>query len=62
MNSKNGYSTYIPATIINTANKAYSYFNNIQKNKKINEKENSKNNDIINDIDFNVLDQFSPPC
>ena len=62
MNSKNGYSSYIPATINNTANKTYSYFNNIQKNKKINEKENSKNNDNINDIDFNDLDQFSPPC
>ena len=62
MNSKNGYNTYIPATINNTANKTYSYFNNIQKNNKINEKENSKNNDNINDIDFNDLDQFSPPC
>ena len=54
MNSKNGYNTYIPATINNTANKTYSYFNNIQKNNKINEKENSKNNDNINDIDMNL--------
>ena len=32
------------------------------KMKQENREENSKNNDIINDIDFNVLDQFSPPC
>ena len=55
--------TYIPATINNTTNKTYSYFNNIKDNNKIKEKENNnkeqKNN--YNDIDFNDLDQFSPP-
>ena len=64
-NTNNVYNTYVPATINNTSNKTYSYFNNIQnKNNKINE--NKKNNDIkkdnnYNDIDFNDLDQFSPP-
>lgn len=48
--------TYIPATINNTSNKTYSYFNDVQEKKK---KENV--NGINNDIDFNDLDQFSPP-
>ena len=57
--------TYIPATITNIGNKTYSYFN-MKKDIKINQKENINNNDIqeyneINDIDFNDLDQFSPP-
>lgn len=61
----NNNNTYIPATINNIANKTYSYFNN-KKDKIINQKENINNNDIqdINekiDIDFNDLDQFSPP-
>jgi hypothetical protein len=65
---KNGNynNTYIPATINNIGNKTYSYFNmkkDIKNNP--NQKENI-NKDIresneITDIDFNDLDQFSPP-
>jgi hypothetical protein len=61
---------YIPATIDNIANKTYSYFNNKKENI-LNQKENisnnnNNNNDILDssekiDIDFNDLDQFSPP-
>jgi hypothetical protein len=61
---------YIPATIDNIANKTYSYFNNKKENI-LNQKENISNNnhnndDILDssekiDIDFNDLDQFSPP-
>ena len=63
---KNGNynNTFVPATINNIGNKTYSYFN-IKKDIKSNQKENI-NNDIresneITDIDFNDLDQFSPP-
>ena len=63
---KNGNynNTFFPATINNIGNKTYSYFN-IKKDIKSNQKENI-NNDIresneITDIDFNDLDQFSPP-
>ena len=57
-NERNGKinNTYIPATINNTSNKTYSYFNNNQENKK-----KSNENGLNNDIDFNDLDQFSPP-
>ena len=54
---------YIPATINNTTNKTYSYFNNLKNNNRMKENEkndNEKNNDM-NDMDFNGLDQFSPP-
>ena len=59
----NNNNSYIPATINNTGNKTYSYFNNIKNNNKIKEKENIKNDQSnnLNDIDFNDLDQFSPP-
>ena len=59
----NDNNTYIPATINNAGNKTYSYFNNIKNNNKIKEKENIKNDQSnnLNDIDFNDLDQFSPP-
>ena len=59
----NNNNSYIPATINNTGNKTYSYFNNIKNNNKIIEKENIKNDQSnnLNDIDFNDLDQFSPP-
>ena len=59
----NNNNTYIPVTINNTGNKTYSYFNNIKNNNKIKEKENIKNDQSnnLNDIDFNDLDQFSPP-
>ena len=59
----NNNNTYIPATINNAGNKTYSYFNNIKNNNKIKEKENIKNDQSnnLNDIDFNDLDQFSPP-
>ena len=59
----NDNNTYIPATINNAGNKTYSYFNNIKNNNKIIEKENIKNDQSnnLNDIDFNDLDQFSPP-
>ena len=62
-NCNNVYNTYIPATINNIGNKTYSYFNNIQKNNKINENEKNENekSNNFNDIDFNDLDQFSPP-
>ena len=63
--NNNVYNTYVPATINNTSNKTYSYFNNIQ-NKNIKNNENEKNSEKkkdnnYNDIDFNDLDQFSPP-
>ena len=59
----NNNNSYIPATINNTGNKTYSYFNNIKNSNKIKEKENIKNDQSnnLNDIDFNDLDQFSPP-
>ena len=59
----NNNKSYIPATINNTGKKTYSYFNNIKNNNKIIEKENIKNDQSnnLNDIDFNDLDQFSPP-
>ena len=59
----NNNNSYIPATINNSGNKTYSYFNSIKNNNKIKEKENTKNdqNSNFNDIDFNDLDQFSPP-
>ena len=59
----NNNNSYIPATINNTGNKTYSYFNNLKNNNKIKEKENIKNDQSnnLNDIDFNDLDQFSPP-
>ena len=59
----NNNNTYIPVTINNTGNKTYSYFNNIKNNNKIKEKGNIKNDQSnnLNDIDFNDLDQFSPP-
>ena len=64
-NGNSNYKTYVPATINNIGNKTYSYFN-MKKFSKINQKENINNNDNkecneINDIDFNDLDQFSPP-
>ena len=63
--NSNNNNTYIPATINNTGNKTYSYFNNIKNNNnnRIKEKENTKNDQSnnFNDIDFNDLDQFSPP-
>ena len=62
----NNSNAYIPATINNIANKTYSYFNNKKENI-MNQKENINNNNDIQDskekidIDFNDLDQFSPP-
>lgn len=56
--------TYVPATINNIGNKTCSYFNK-KKDIIINQKENINYNNEeinpINDIDFNDLDQFSPP-
>jgi hypothetical protein len=67
-NGNSNYKAYVPATINNIGNKTYSYFNMKKDNNKINQKENinTNNNDNkeyneINDIDFNDLDQFSPP-
>ena len=60
-NNFNIYNTYIPATINNAANKTYSYFNEVKKNNKKSENINEDKNNNINDIDFNDLDQFSPP-
>ena len=65
---KNGNynNTYIPATINNIGNKTYSYFNMKKDTKNIQNQKEIINNDIresneITDIDFNDLDQFSPP-
>ena len=64
-NGNSNNNNYIPATINNTANKTYSFFNNIKNKNKNKVKENEKNdteqNNNLNDIDFNDLDQFSPP-
>ena len=60
-NNYNIYNTYVPATINNAANKTYSYFNEVKNNNKKNENINADKNNNINDIDFNDLDQFSPP-
>ena len=60
-NINNNYNTYIPATINNTANKTYSYFNKIKNNNLYKENANNDQNSNYNDIDFNDLDQFSPP-
>ena len=67
-NGNSNYKTYVPATINNIGNKTYSYFNMKKDNNIINQKENintnnndNKDNNEINDIDFNDLDQFSPP-
>ena len=66
-NGNRNYKTYVPATINNIGNKTYSYFN-MKKDNNINQKENINNNNnnnecnAINSIDFNDLDQFSPPC
>ena len=57
---------YIPATINNTINKTYSYFNsnknnNFGLNRKENKNDNIQESKQLNEIDFNDLDQFSPP-
>ena len=54
---------YIPATINNTTNKTYSYFNNLKNNNRMkeNEKNDNEQKNNMNDMDFNGLDQFSPP-